>query len=156
MSEFAAIKAELEKGQRAYKAFENATAVFAALESADQNKKELDKAVTDAQAQLAGLTRQIDEAKEDLADVNLAAAAIIETAKADAHKIRTDAALAAEKKITAADAAVAAGGEAVAALQAEEKALAAKIATADKELRTIEAAVEKHKAALSGALSTLA
>lgn len=156
MSEFAAIKAELEKGQRAYKAFEEATAVFAALESASQNKKELDKAVVDGKAALAALNIEIEEAKEDLADVNAQAAAIIESAKADAHKTRTDAALAAEEKIAGADAVVTAAGDAVDALKAEEKTLAAKIATADKELRTIEAAVEKHKAALTGALSTLA
>jgi septal ring factor EnvC (AmiA/AmiB activator) len=98
MSDFATIKTEIQKGVRAFKAFENGEQVLSMLEGLEQNEKQLREAISASQDTLAGLNEKLADKDAEVSEAEAHVKKLIDDAKEKVEKILNDAEVKAEQK----------------------------------------------------------
>lgn len=160
MTAITELKNELEKGARAFKAFENGVKALSLLEGLEQNETELTKRVAALQATENDWLAKRNKALSDAEDAgkraadNLAHAAeevkkVLEEGRAQAAKVLGEAKEMAGKLITDAKSLAAGHAERADQLGAENEAAEASLKEKTAALMTVEKTLAEHKASLA-------
>lgn len=155
MSDFATIKTEIQKGVRAFKAFENGEQVLSMLEGLEQNEKQLREAISASQDTLAGLNEKLADKDAEVSEAEAHVKKLIDDAKEKVEKILNDAEVKAEMIVNDAKAVAAKYEKEASEREQDLVVLEKEIITKTEELSAIQNTVAKQKEALAGALSTL-
>lgn len=153
------LKNEIEKGYRAFKAFEKGVEVMKALEALEQNEKETERRIAELKTKESNLQkitgeatqnaqRMEKQAADNLKAAELAGKNIVEDARARAQRIVEDAKAEAKVEREGKEREVVELIAKSADLSKECHDLGVKNAAARKELADIEAAVKSHREAL--------
>lgn len=152
----AVVKDEIAKGMRAFKAFEHGEKVLAALEGLEQNEKELTKSIEEKKKEIADLDAVLNEHKNVLKIRAIEADEILVKARNDAQQIIIDAEGEAETIRVSANKKKDEVSEALKKADDKLAEVNAEIDNKQSELTKLNDAIAAQKAALAGALGSLA
>lgn len=153
--DFKAIRDELAKGSRLYKAFAEVDEILAVLEGHEQNVKELTTAVADKKAEMDKVTLAVNAGYESVKKSSTSADSIVAEATTQAAKIVADAETDAAAALQAAKDDANNVGDAIEAANGKLASINSQIAEATAALQKLNDAATAQKAALAGALSNL-
>lgn len=149
------VKDEIQKGLRAFKAFEHGEKILAALEGLEQNEKELGKSIDAKKAEIEMLDAELKQDKAAITDAKAQAEKIVADAKDKATGILLKAETDGEEIVSQVNAEKDKISAAIKAAATQLSKTNSEIDNKQAELTKLTDAVDKQKSALAGALSNL-